>query len=96
MRYPRLISILSLSLVSGCSKDVATSAAPSCPEIQLDAGDYWGTGMCTSGAQQSPCCPVDLPPCDADAGYPACIRATDPNAICVCCANAWTCVSGVN
>jgi len=96
MRYAWLISILFLPFVSACSKDAQTSAAPNCPKVQLDAGDYWGLGMCSSGAQQSPCCPAELPVCESDAGYPVCIRATTPNSVCVCCANEWTCISGVD
>jgi|GEM_PF-2748427 len=79
--------------VPGCAKDAQTSVAPECPEPRIDAGDYWNTGMCSNGGTPMPCCPVELPPCEADAGLPACIRASGSNALCVCCESTWTCVS---
>jgi hypothetical protein len=93
MRALCLVFGLVCTIASGCSNDGKSSSAPSCPESQLDAGDFWGTGMCTSGGVELPCCPDQLPTCEADSSYPACLR-TSSSALCVCCERTWTCVSG--
>lgn len=94
-RFALLAPALVLSIMfSGC-KDTQdnTAVVPVCEPVHSDTRDYWDAGTCTNGSYSLPCCPTKLPSCDADAGYPACVKSAESKSICVCCDGSWTCVS---
>jgi len=92
-RISKLVFCASVFMFWGCASDSTTTNPPTCPNILVDAGDYWGMGWCGNNGTNFPCCPDPLPTCDASSKYPACVREAQSNALCACCESSWTCLS---
>ena len=90
-RMTKSALLVGVLLLWGCSSDSTTTDTPTCPNILVDAGDYWGFGWCQSNGMNFPCCPDNLPSCNADSRYPICVIAARSNAVCGCCEASWTC-----